>query len=101
MSQALAYFRGKIVPLSEANVNITTHALHYGTAVFEGIRGNWNEQAGKMFVFRPKEHYERLLQGCKIMLLDIPHSVDELMNITIELIERCGYREDLYIRPIA
>jgi branched-chain amino acid aminotransferase len=101
MSQALAYFRGKIVPLSEANVNITTHALHYGTAVFEGIRGNWNEQAGKMFVFRPREHYERLLQGCKIMLLDIPHSVDELMNITIELIERCGYREDLYIRPIA
>jgi branched-chain amino acid aminotransferase len=101
MSQALAYFRGKIVPLSEANVNITTHALHYGTAVFEGIRGNWNEQAGKMFVFRPREHYERLLQGCKIMLLDIPHSVDELMKITIELIERCGYREDLYIRPIA
>jgi branched-chain amino acid aminotransferase len=101
MSQALAYFRGKIVPLSEANVNITTHALHYGTAVFEGIRGNWNERAGKSFVFRPREHYERLLQGCKIMLLDIPHSVDELMEITVELIERCGYREDLYIRPIA
>ena len=101
MPQALAYFRGEIVPLSEANVNITTHALHYGTAVFEGIRGNWNEEAGKTFVFRPREHYERLLQGCKIMLLDIPHSVDDLMDITIELIERCGYREDLYIRPIA
>jgi branched-chain amino acid aminotransferase len=101
MSQALAYFRGKIVPLSEANVNITTHALHYGTAVFEGIRGNWNQKVGKMFVFRPREHYERLLQGCKIMLLDIPYSVDELMKITVELIERCGYREDLYIRPIA
>ena len=101
MPQALAYFRGGFVPLSEANVNITTHALHYGTAVFEGIRGNWNEEAGKMFVFRPREHYERLLQGCKIMLLDIPYSVDDLMEITIELIERCGYREDLYIRPIA
>ena len=101
MPQALAYFRGGFVPLSEANVNITTHALHYGTAVFEGIRGNWNEKAGKTFVFRPREHYERLLQGCKIMLLDIPYSVDELMKITVELIERCGYREDLYIRPIA
>ena len=101
MPQALAYFRGDYVPLSEANVNITTHALHYGTAVFEGIRGNWNEEKGKMFLFRPREHYERLLQGCKIMLLDIPYSIDELMDITIGLIERCGYREDLYIRPIA
>ena len=62
MPEALAFFRGRIVPLSEANVNITTHALHYGTAVFEGIRGNWNEEQAKMFVFRAREHYERLLQ---------------------------------------
>ena len=71
MSEAIAFFKGKFVPLSEANVNITTHALHYGTAVFEGIRGNWNEEQGEMFVFRAREHYERLLQGCKIMLMDI------------------------------
>ena len=100
MPEALAFFRGRIVPLSEANVNITTHALHYGTAVFEGIRGNWNEELAKMFVFRAREHYERLLQGCKIMLMDIPYSVDDLMQITIDLIERCGYRQDVYIRPI-
>ena len=100
MPQALAYFRGDYVPLADANVNITTHALHYGTAVFEGIRGNWNEQKGELFVFRAREHYERLLQGCKIMLMDIPHSIDELMDITVQLVERCGYREDLYIRPI-
>ena len=101
MAEALAYFRGGYIPLSDANVNITTHALHYGTAVFEGIRGNWNEQQGKMFIFRAPDHYERFLQGCKIMLLDIPYSVDELMDITTGLIERSGYREDVYIRPIA
>ena len=100
MSQAIAYFRGDFVPLAEANVNITTHALHYGTAVFEGIRGNWNEEQSTMFVFRPREHYERLIQGCRIMLLDIPYSVDQLLEVTEELISRCGYREDLYIRPI-
>ena len=100
MPDALAFFRGQFVPLSEANVNITTHALHYGTAVFEGIRGNWNEERGRMFVFRAPEHYERLLQGCKIMLMDIPYSVEDLMDITVELIERCGYRQDVYIRPI-
>ena len=101
MPQALAFFRGKIVPLSEAKVSVTTHALHYGTAVFEGIRGNWNEEQGKMFVFRMREHYERLLQGCRIMLLDIPYDVDDLCRITVELLQACGYKEDLYIRPLA
>jgi len=101
MAEALAYFRGGYVPLADANVNITTHALHYGTAVFEGIRGNWNEAKGEMHIFRAREHYERLLQGCKIMLMDIPYSADELMDITVELLKRTGYREDVYIRPIA
>ncbi|MCH8061679.1 MAG: branched-chain amino acid transaminase [Chloroflexi bacterium] len=101
MPDALAYFRGKIVPLSDARVSVTTHALHYGTAVFEGIRGNWNEGHKKMYVFRMREHYERFIQGCRIMMLDIPYGVDELCQITIELLQSCGYREDLYIRPLA
>ena len=101
MPKALAYFRGQIVPVSEAKVSIMTHALHYGTAVFEGIRGNWNEEQGKMFVFRLKEHYERMMKGCRIMMMDIPHSADELCEITIDLLQRCGYAEDVYIRPIA
>ena len=101
MPEALAFFRGKIVPLADAQVSITTHALHYGTAVFEGIRGNWNEEQSKLYVFRMREHYERLLQGCKMMLMDIPYSVDDLCGITIELLQSCGYRQDLYIRPIA
>ena len=61
MSKPLSFFKGEIVPISDANVNIMTHALHYGTAVFEGVRGNWNKAQSKMFVFRLKEHYERLL----------------------------------------
>ena len=56
MSQSLAYFRGQIVPIEQANVNVMTHALHYGTAVFEGIRGNWNDSEEKMFVYRMREH---------------------------------------------
>lgn len=101
MPEALAFFRGKMVPLSEAKVSVTTHALHYGTAVFEGIRGNWNEEQNKMFVFRMREHYVRLLQGCRIMLLDIPYDADDLCRITAELLKACGYKEDLYIRPLA
>ena len=101
MPQSLAFFRGRIVPIEEAQVSVMTHALHYGTAVFEGIRGNWNEDEGKLFVFRMAEHYDRLLQGCRMMLLDIPYTTEDLCNITVELLQNCGYNEDLYIRPLA
>ena len=101
MPQSLAFFRGQVVPLSEAKVSVTTHALHYGTAVFEGIRGNWNADQDKLYVFRMREHYERLIQGCRIMMMDIPYNVDDLCDITIDLLQRCGYKEDLYIRPLA
>jgi branched-chain amino acid aminotransferase len=101
MPEALAFFRGKIIPLSEAKVSVTTHALHYGTAVFEGIRGNWNKEQDRMFVFRMREHYVRLLQGCRIMLMDMPYDADDLCRITAELLKACGYKEDLYIRPLA
>ena len=101
MLDALAFFRGQVVPISEAKVSILTHALHYGTAVFEGVRGNWNEEKGQTFIFRLMEHYERLLRGCRIMMVDIPYTANELCRITVDLVRSCGYTEDIYIRPIA
>ncbi|MQG19023.1 MAG: branched-chain amino acid transaminase [SAR202 cluster bacterium] len=101
MPKSLAYFKGKVVPISDANINIMTHALHYGTAIFEGIRGNWNESEQKLYVFKLKEHYQRLLQGCKIMMMDIPYSVDDLCEITINLLKETKHKQDVYIRPIA
>ena len=96
-----AFFKGAVVPMDEAKVSVTTHALHYGTAVFEGIRGNWNEEQGKVFIFRMREHYERLIRGCKILLLDIPYTADELCDITVDLVARNGHTSDIYIRPLA
>ena len=96
-----AFFQGRIVPLPEARVSVMTHALHYGTGVFEGIRANWNGQMGKVFVFRMREHYQRFLRNCRVMLLDIPYSVEDLCSITVEFLQSCGRREDLYIRPLA
>ncbi len=98
---AYAFLGGKQVPLEDAKVGVMTHALHYGTAVFEGIRGNWNEQHGKMYVFRLREHYERLLRGCRMLKIELPYGVDELCKITTDLIERNGFRQDVYIRPLA
>jgi branched-chain amino acid aminotransferase len=99
--QAWAFLGGKQVPLEDAKVGVRTHALHYGTAVFEGIRGNWNERIGKVSLFRLTEHYERLLRGCKILRIELPYSVDDLCKLTIELLEKNGYGEDVYIRPLA
>ena len=96
-----AYFQGDFVPVEEAKVPISTHALHYGTAVFEGIRANWDEDQGKLFIFRPREHYERMLQGAKVLRMSIPHDLDKLVALTVELVERNEYREDLYLRPLA
>ena len=98
---AIAYHKGSFMPLVEANVGIMTHALHYGTAVFEGIRGNWNSDHKKLYIFRLREHMERLLQGCSILRMTLPLSVDDLCNLTIQMVEKCGYTEDLYIRPVA
>ena len=101
MPNHLAFFKGEIIPIEKAQVNVMTHALHYGTAVFEGIRGNWNDAQKTLYVFRMREHYERMKQGCSMLMLDIPYTVDDLCRITLELIQKCGYEEDLYIRPLA
>ncbi len=96
-----AYFHKQFVPLSEAKIGIMTHSLHYGTAAFEGIRGNWNPDHQQVYLFRLKEHYERLHNGCHILKIDLPYSIDELCQITVELVERCGFKEDIYVRPMA
>ena len=97
----LAYFGGEFIPAAEAKVGVMTHALHYGTAVFEGIRCNWNEEEEKLFIFRPLDHFKRLAEGAKILRMNLPHTPEDLVRITVELVERTGYREDMYIRPLA
>ena len=96
-----AFFRKQFVPLSEANIGVMTHAFHYGTGVFEGIRGNWNSQQQQLYLFHLRAHYERMLQGCQTLKINLPHTIDELCQITVELVEKCGFREDIYIRPVA
>ena len=97
----VAFFQGKFVPIEDAKVPITTHAIHYGTAVFEGIRGNWNAEQGKSFIFRPFEHYRRLLQGSSFLRMSLPYSAEDLVSLSIELLERNHFKEDVYIRPLA
>jgi branched-chain amino acid aminotransferase len=96
-----AYFKGKIVPYSEAKVGVATHALNYGTAVFGGMRGYWNDKKEKLFVFRPVDHYKRFLNSCKMMCMEIDHTPESLTDLTIELLRQDAYQQNIYIRPLA
>ena len=100
-SNLIVYFGGKYVPLGEARVGILTHALHYGTGVFEGIRAHWDEAAQELFAMRPVEHYERWKQNCGILRIAVPPSPEELCEITIELMRRNAFRANVYVRPLA
>jgi len=96
-----AYFEGKIVPFSEAKVSIMTHAFNYGTGVFEGIRAYWNEQQAQLFVVRLRDHYRRLLQSTTVLRMQLNLDAEQMSDLTVELLRREGYREDVYIRPLA
>ncbi len=96
-----AYFQGNIVPYSEAKVGVATHALNYGTAVFGGIRGYWNEEKKHLFVFRPQDHFRRFLNSCRIMCMEFKHTPESLTDLTLKLLRRDAYRQDIYIRPLA
>lgn len=96
-----AYFQGAIVPLEDAKISIMNHSFMYGTAVFEGIRGYWNAKEEELYLFRLREHYERMADSMKIMYLDVKYSIDELCKLTVELVKKNAPRTDTYVRPTA
>jgi branched-chain amino acid aminotransferase len=96
-----AYHGGEFVKLGDVRLSPATHALNYGTGVFEGIRAYWNPTKGTLQVLKLREHYERFEKSCQMLLVDLPHSVDELCDVTLEILHRNAPREDTYIRPLA
>ena len=93
------YLNGEYVDIAKASIPVRTHAFLYGTAVFEGIRAYWNEDEKQLYVFRAKEHYERLQRSAKIMYMESPHTVEEYCKITVDLMKKNNYKEDAYMRP--
>ena len=99
LDDLICYFEGEFVPMKDAKVSIMTHAFMYGTATFEGIRAYWNEEEGRLYGLKLREHVERIRQSCRILLMDDIPSVDELTALIIETVRRNAFREDCYIRP--
>lgn len=99
MATQMIFFNGKFVPENEAHISVKTHALQYGTGVFEGIRAYYNELKKAHVVFRMDDHYRRMEQSCKILYTKLPHTVKQLHDITVELLQKNFTPEDIYIRP--
>jgi branched-chain amino acid aminotransferase len=94
-----AFFEGRIVPLSEARINIATHGFLYGTAVFGGLRAYWNEEKKRLFVFRPYDHFRRLLHSARMMAMETKYDEESLIQLTLDLLRTDNWRQDLYMRP--
>lgn len=96
-----AFFEGEFVPLEEAKVSIAAHAFNYGTGCFGGMRAYWNQEQEQLYIFRPKKHFTRFLESCRLLNIVLPYSFEDLLGITIELLRRDNYRENAYMRPMA
>jgi branched-chain amino acid aminotransferase len=93
----LIWLNGEFVAWEDAKVHVLTHALHYGTGVFEGIRAY--ETANGTAIFRNQDHLERLEKSAKLYYMDLPYPREQLREVTHELIARNGFKS-CYIRPL-
>ncbi|HYZ98597.1 MAG TPA: branched-chain amino acid transaminase [Acidimicrobiales bacterium] len=92
------WFNGELIPWDDAKIHILTHSLHYGTAVFEGIRAYETDDGPG--VFRLTDHMRRMDQSARIMMMDLPYSVDEMVQAVKDTVRSTGL-PSCYVRPIA
>jgi branched-chain amino acid aminotransferase len=94
------FFEGEFGRYNDHKLGLMTHALHYGTGCFEGIRAYWNAKQEQLYLLQAPAHYERLRRSANIMRMTVPYSTEELVNITIELLRRNEFKSDVYVRPL-
>jgi len=99
--QGVAYLDGEFVPFADAKISIAAHVINYGTGVFEGIRAYWNPAQEQLYLFRCREHFERMTRSARLLRVQLPGSPDELVETTRELLRRNAFRTDVYVRPLA
>jgi branched-chain amino acid aminotransferase len=93
------FFDGEIVRYHDVHIGAMTHALHYGTGCFEGIRAYWNAAQSQLFILHAEAHYARLRRSAAILQLELPYTNDELIRWSAEILRRNDARTDTYIRP--
>lgn len=95
------YMNGQFIPEEEAVVPVTTHALHYGTGNYEGIRAYYSPKDKCLYVFRLEDHFKRMENSVKIMHIKLPLPAKQLSEVAVELLKKNFSETDIYIRPLA
>src|SRR5437764_1475691 len=94
------YHEGELCKYGDAHLGLLTHALHYGTACFEGIRAYWSPRQRRLNVFRLGEHFERMRTNARMLHMQLPHHTDELCALAVEMLRRNAFTTDVYVRPL-
>lgn len=94
------FFNGDFIRYHDVRIPPMTHALHYGTSCFEGIRAYWNADQGQLFLLQAAEHFDRLRRSARVLRMDLPQATEELVQITLDLLRRNEFRTDTYVRPL-
>ena len=95
------FMNGEFIPAEQGVISVRTHGFSYGTGCFEGIRGYWNEKDQQVYLFRLREHYKRFLNSCKILQIALPYTIEQLIDMSVELVRRNGQKQNIYLRPVA
>jgi len=91
------WFDGKLISLDKAKIPVTTHAIHYGTSIFEGIRTYWNSK--NLYVFRLNDHVKRFRNSGKFYNITLNFSDKQIQNAVIDLCKKNKIKKSCYIRP--
>jgi len=94
------FYEGEFARYHDVHIGVMTHALHYGTGCFEGIRAYWNGDRMQLYLLQGPQHFHRMHRSARILRMEVPYDVNELVEITVELLRRNEYRTDSYVRPL-
>ena len=94
------FYEGEFARYNDVRLGLMTHALHYGTGVFEGIRAYWNPKKEQLYLLQAAPHYDRMRRSANVMRMKLPYSTEDLVNFTLDLLRRNEFKSDVYVRPL-
>jgi len=98
VANRLIWFKGQIMNVNDAKVNVLSPTSQFGLNVFEGIPCYWNDEKKQLFAFRLSEHYDRLIRSAKLLQLDSPYTKDDYQKALVDTVKSNEYDENLSVR---
>jgi branched-chain amino acid aminotransferase len=93
------WMNGELIPWDEAKLHVTTATVQFGSRVFEGLRGYWNDEEQQLYVFRLDDHLRRLAQSMKMMRMNLDFSLEEIRQAVVDVLIKNDLREDVHLAP--